>query len=220
MSFTPFIDYNRENVIIILFLLVASDNTQFEALSSLPMPGLQASNFGTSAGSSGSAFPNVGLVIENAELSTSNAPMAGLSNLPTPMNVSNDKYGALADLLALSELDASSFSAPPNQLQQQHQDVISNENDFFSSTNQQTILGSSAFQTLNNFNSSNFQTNFNEKSKTEEEDFGDFIAGSNSQIETAHSHIRKDGFELSNVNFATFASTAPNVNVMTWHESR
>ena len=205
----------------------AQVNTQHETLSSLPLPGLPVSNFGNSVASA-TPFPNVGqqtLNTGNTGFPASKTATTGMSNLPTPMNVSNDKYGALADLLALSELDASSFSSPSSH--QQQQDVISKENDFFSSTNEQTIPANPSFQTLGDFNSSNFQTNFSfgAKSETEEEDFGDFIAVPNSQskiegFDLSTNQMKKDGFELSNINFATFTSTAPNVNVMTWHESR
>ena len=148
-----------------------------------------------------------------------------MSVLPTPIAPSNDKYGALSDLLSLSELDASTFSlsSTTNQLC---------EPTFPSAkTDDANVIQPSTSTFPTNFSNSLmatepqvkpspiFQPNFNLANKPldddEGEDFGDFITVPNGQNTTTSKP--SSTFATS---FPGFAATSPTttLDVMSWHD--
>ena len=163
-----------------------------------------------------------------------------MSVLPAPMALSNDKYGALSDLLSLSELDASSFSSLATMPTPSTVTVPTPSTTTLPQTlpRMETTFGvlnhdatHTTFQTdFTNFKThvattNDFMTSMSSAtSKQEEEDFGDFI--------TVQEVAPKPELSASG-SFSNFANFTPTQslqqqqqqqskysNIMSWHESR
>jgi hypothetical protein len=138
--------------------------------------------------------------------------------LPTPIAPSNDKYGALSDLLSLSELDASSFSLSSTSTNQIFEPTFPSATTDSASTFPTNFSNSLMSNESQVKTPTIFQPNLNLANKRsnddEEEDFGDFITVPSGQNTTTSKP--SSTFTTS---FPGFATTSPtNVDVMSWHD--